>query len=146
MGEAADRVSDGAPATVRRVSSEIDSLRGELGSIVAELDRRRHELLDVRLQMRRHPAVTVVAASALALVLGGALALAVRGRRQRRRPAARARQVRHALARLLAHPERVAAEPSVTARILTAAGTAAGAAMARHLVVRLVRPAGSPRG
>ena len=76
----------------------------------------------------------VVAASAAALLLGGALALLVRGRRQRSRPTRRVRDTRRALARLLDHPHRVAAEPSMGAKIATAAGVAAGSAAARHLV------------
>jgi ElaB/YqjD/DUF883 family membrane-anchored ribosome-binding protein len=138
-------VRDGAPESVRRVSGEIDGLRDELGAIVAELDRRRHELFDLRLQLRRHPTVVVASAGAAALLLGGLLARSVRARRARRRPAARAREARRALVRLLDHPHRVAAEPRVGVKILAAVGTAAGSVLARRAVELLVARARVPR-
>jgi len=55
---------------VRYLGVEIAELREELGGLVAELDRRRHELLDVRLQFRRH----AVAATVTAITLFGAVA------------------------------------------------------------------------
>jgi hypothetical protein len=123
-------------------------LRQDLGSIVSELDRRRRELLDVRLQMRRHPMVVVAAGGAAALLLGAAVALLLRQRRHRRQPTTRVREARRALARLLDHPERVGAEPSMRVKIATAAGVAAGSAVARHLArlaMQQVAPAGAAR-
>jgi hypothetical protein len=38
----------------RRLEDEIAKLREELGALVAELDQRRHELTNVKLQVRRH--------------------------------------------------------------------------------------------
>lgn len=128
-------MNDSAPD---RVAGDIDRLRGELGRIVSELDRRGHEALDVRLQLRRHPLAAAIAVGAAAAVLGGLVALAVRRRRQRRSPVHRAREVRGALARLLDHPDRVAAEPSLGHKILAAAGVVAATALARRLVDRAV--------
>lgn len=129
---------NGSQEDVRRVSGEIAALRQDMGSLIGELDRRRHELTDIRLQMRRHPVAVVVAAGAAALLLGGMLTLLMREHRQRSRPSSRVRETRRALARLLDHPYRVAAEPSMVAKIGVAAGTAAGVAAgtaaARHLV------------
>jgi hypothetical protein len=143
MGEAADRVN-GKPADVGRIAGDIETLRGELGTLVSELDRRRHEAFDLSLQLRRHPVAVAVAVGAVALAAGGLLAVLVRSRRQHRRPGYRAQEARRALARLLEHPDRVAAEPSVGQKILAAAGTAAGAAVARRLVQRYVRATPSP--
>lgn len=141
MGEGAARVKDGPrSAEVGRVAGEIDTLRHELGGLVGELDRRRHEALDLGLQVRRHPVIAAVAATAVALVLGGALASLVRTRRQRRRPTVRARQTRRALRRLMAHPERVAAERSVTNKIATAVAVAMSTALVKKLVERSVPP------
>ncbi len=145
MGEGADRVTSGSPQQqVQRVSGEIDALRGELGALVAELDRRRQELFDLGLQVRRHPVAVAVAAAATALVLGGLLALTVRGRRERRRPTVRAREARRALARLLERPDRIGVQPGTAQTILAAAGAAAGTALAKRMVARYVavaRPA-----
>lgn len=132
---------DGPGGEVQRVSDEIETLRAELGSLVSELDRRRHELVDVRLQLRRHPGVVLAAAGVAALLLGGAVAVSVRNRRRRARPAFRAQEARRALARLLDHPHRVAAEPSMGVKIATAVGVAAGSAVARRLAERLVTQA-----
>lgn len=141
-------MTDGTPEEVHRVNGEIEGLRQNLGSIVSELDRRRRELLDVRLQMRRHPVVVVAAAGATALLVGATVALLVRGRRRRSRPTTRMREARRALARLLDHPHRVAAEPSVPVKIATAAGVAAGSIVARRLAqmaMRRVAPATAAR-
>jgi hypothetical protein len=144
MGEGADRVmngSDNPDAAVGRVSGEIDTLRNELGGLVAELDRRRHEALDLGLQVRRHPVLVAAVTTFAALLLGGALALMVRGQRHRRRPTVRAREARRALSRLFDHPDRVAAEPSISNKVATAVGVAVATALAKRLVDRSVRPA-----
>jgi hypothetical protein len=123
-------------ADVGRVSGEIDVLRNELGGLVAELDRRRHEALDLGLQVRRHPIAVAAVATAAALVLGGALALIVHTRRERRRPSTRARETRRALARLFDHPSRVAAEPSIPNKVATAVAIALATAVAKRLLER----------
>lgn len=135
-------MKDGSPGeSVHRVSGEIDTLRGDIGNLVAELDRRRHEMFDLRLQAKRHPMFVLAASAGAALVLGGLIALAVRTRRERRSPAHRAREVRSAMARLLDHPDRVGAEMSLPDKILGAMGVAAGTALAKRLVDRMVAPA-----
>jgi len=130
--------NNGSSQDVPRVSGEIDSLRHELGRLVAELDRRRHEILDVKLQVRKHPGVVIAAAGVAALLLGGMVGMAVRNRREHARPATRAREARRAFARLLDHPERVANEPGLALKIATAAGVAAGTVVARRLAERFV--------
>ena len=145
MGEGADRVKNGSARSedVHRVAGEIDVLRTELGGLVGELDRRRHEATDVRLQMSRHPIVVAALATVAALVLGGAIALVVRGKRQSRRPSVRARETRRALRRLFQHPDRVAAEPTTATKIASAVGVAIATALAKRLVDRTIRPARS---
>ncbi len=123
-----------------RLAGDIEHLRGDLGEIVAELDRRRHEMFDVRLQLQRHPVAAGIAAATVAAAIGGTIALAVHRRRQARRPVARFRQARAALARLLDDPHRVAKEPSVATKIAAAAGAAAATTLAKRLVERAVRP------
>ena len=54
------------------IEHEVECLRSEIGELVDELDRRRHEAVDLRLQVRRHP-------RAVALLVGG-IALSVIGR------------------------------------------------------------------
>ncbi len=69
-----------------RLRAEIDATHRRLEGLLGDLDRRRREAFDLRLQMRRHPLI-FAAGAALALgALGGSTALVVaRMRRQRRR-------------------------------------------------------------
>jgi hypothetical protein len=140
MGQGPDRVNGATEQSVVRVSGEIDTLRGELGALVAELDRRRHEAFDLGLQARKHPVAVAIAAATLALAVGGIIALAVTARRRARRPSVRAREARRALARMLEKPGRVAAEPSIPRKALAAMATAAAATLAKRLVQRQVAP------
>jgi hypothetical protein len=132
MGEGADRVRDGSPKP-EEVAGEIDLLRNELGGLVAELDRRRHQAFDVRLQVTRHPLVVAGVATVLALAVGGAIALTLRTARRRQRPAARARDVRAALGRIANKPRRIGAEPSIRTKLLTALVLAVATTMAKRM-------------
>lgn len=132
----ADAPRDGSPreGVVGRVAGEIDVLRHELGGLVDELDRRRHEALDLRLQAKRHPVLVATVATAAALIVGGIIALVVRDARQRRRPVERAREVRNAFSRLVAHPRRVATQPSISNKIMTAVGVALATGVVKRLL------------
>ena len=46
---------------MHQIEGEISDIRGRLDQSLAELDRRRHEATDVKLQIRRHPAVVAAA-------------------------------------------------------------------------------------
>jgi hypothetical protein len=72
--------------------------------------------------------------------VGGLLALAVRTRRERRRPVVRAREARRALSRILDHPRRVAAEPSVGNKVATAVATLVATTVAKRLLDRKLAP------
>jgi hypothetical protein len=146
MGEGSDRVKkNGSPsaADVPRVAGEIDVLRHELGDLVQELDRRRHEALDLRLQVRRHPYLVAAVVTAGALLLGGALALIVREARERKKPTRRAREIRDALGRLVERPREVASQPSIGNKIATAVGVAIATTLAKRLLDRSI-PAAAP--
>jgi len=67
---------------------DIERIRGDLASTVGELDRRRHELLDVRGQLRRHPVpIALVMAALLAVAAGGIALVVTRHRRRQELPA-----------------------------------------------------------
>jgi hypothetical protein len=140
MGPRANGVN-GTQADVGRIAGEIDSIRAELGGLVGELDRRRREAFDLGLQVRRHPVTVAVAGTAAALVVGGLVALAVHQRRERRRPSVRVHETRRALSRLLDHPDRVAAEPSMGNKVATAVLTLVVTTLAKRLIDRTVVPA-----
>lgn len=67
----------------RRLRLEIYATRGDLARYIEELQRRRRELMDVKLQMRRHPAIVVGLGVAVAAALGGAVWKARRARQSR---------------------------------------------------------------
>lgn len=144
MGPRTNGVNGHGDGEVGRVAGEIESLRHELGGLVGELDRRRREAFDFRLQVRRHPVAIALAATAAALAVGGLVAFAVRERRRRRTPSARAAEAREALARLLDHPERVGAHPSVGHKVATAVLTLAATTLAKRLLDRAVVPHRAP--
>ena len=147
MGEGTDRVNgqraNGEPRKMaRELETEITEIRSRLDRSLAELDRRRHELTDVRLQVRRHPMVAV-AAGVTVLALVGGVAYAVYAARQRNKPVSKARRLKHALSRMIDEPHKVAkSEPTVPEKILAAAGTAAATMLVKKMMEKAFNAAG----
>jgi hypothetical protein len=130
---------DGAPGASRRLEHEISTLREEIGDLVGELDRRRQDAFDLRLQLRRHPLAAVVAGATVAALVGGAVALAVHNGRRRRSTSYKAHQLRVAMDRMMEHPERVArGAPPPSEKILAAIGTAAATLLVKRALERAV--------
>jgi hypothetical protein len=125
--------------TTRRLDQDIGTLREELSGLVAELNRRRHNALDVRLQLQRHaPGIAVAAAGAVVAAVGTAW-LGARRARQRDRLGARAGRLRHAVSRMIDRPERVAVpRPSLIAQIATAGATAIVVGVSKRIVNRFL--------
>ena len=73
MGEEPDRVAreDPSPQDLARLEKEIEDSRGRLSDLVAELDRRRHDLFS----LRAHPGRIVLIAAAGAAIAAGAVAI-----------------------------------------------------------------------
>jgi hypothetical protein len=147
MGEGTDRVNgeraNGEPRKVaRELETEITDIRTRLDRSLAELDKRRHELTDVRLQVKRHPMVAVAAGVTVLALLGG-VAYAVWAARERNKPVSKARRLKHALGRMMDEPHKVAkSEPTVPEKILAAAGTAAATIIVKKLMERAFDAAG----
>jgi len=147
MGEGTDRVNHGhakeAPRkAARELETEITEIRSRLDRSLAELDRRRHELTDVRLQVKRHPMAAVAAGATLLAIVGG-VAYAVWAARQRNKPMSKARRLKHALSRMIDEPHKVAkSEPTVPEKILAAAGTVAATMIVKKMMERAFDLAG----
>ncbi|WP_437754913.1 hypothetical protein [Sorangium sp. So ce1389] len=94
-----------------------DELRDRLLHTIEAIDQRRHALLDVRTQVRRHGAGVVTGGLMLA-VMGGAVVIALIQEARARAERVRAERVR-ALVRFWRHPDWVAprAKPSVPREI-----------------------------
>jgi len=128
----------------QRLGAEIATVREELEVLLAELDRRRHDLLDVRLQLRRHATGTALTTLALAGVAAGAVWLSVRRRRRARRLTADAGLLPGAISGVTEHPGRATAAATMAGKVATAAASAAVASLVRraleHAVRRLLEP------
>src|SRR5262249_59070431 len=104
------------------------------GGLVAELDRRRHELMDIRLQARRHALGAALTGVGLLASAAGFVWLGAWRARRRRTAMARLGRLRKAVSRMVERPERVATERRIPAKNLTTAASApAGAAIQKGL-------------
>jgi hypothetical protein len=100
----------------RELEHEADLARARLLGTIGELDRRRHELLDLRLQIRRHASDVLAAVGGLLIGIGATAALLVYRERRHERHIREERL--RAVVRLWRHPERIAARRNATATVL----------------------------
>ena len=122
--------------TVHELGSEVAHVRDELDVLLGEFDRRRHEVLDVPLQPRGHALGAGLTVLAFTLAAAGSVGLAIWRRQRRKRIRARTGRLSRAIARMTEHPGRVAAEPTISAKIVTAAASAAVAALVKKRLER----------
>ncbi|HEY2030131.1 MAG TPA: hypothetical protein VGH20_13080 [Myxococcales bacterium] len=125
-----------ADKPAREIEREIEDVRTRLDKSLAELDRRRHELTDVKLQIQRHPEVLYIAGGVAVLLLGGVY-LAVRRAQKREEPMEKARRFRRATHRAIEHPEKVArGDAPVWEKIMASVGTTVAVAVTKRLLDR----------
>lgn len=85
-GRGDGKATNGAGDESDRLRADIDATHRRLEGLFGELDHRRRELFDVRLQMRRHPLVFAAGAALVLGAVGGGTVLAIaRVRRRHRR-------------------------------------------------------------
>jgi hypothetical protein len=126
----------GVEKPAREIEKEIDDVRMRLDRSLAELDRRRHELMDVKLQVQKHPEALWIAGGVVVLIIGGVY-LAVRRAHKREEPMQKARRFRLATSRAMEHPERVArGEAKVWEKIAASVGTTLAVALTKRLLDR----------
>jgi hypothetical protein len=135
MDDQAHRLEISPREAVRQLDGEIARLREELSGLVAELDRRRHEALDIKLQVKRHGLQTALTAAALLTVGAGFVWLAAW--RQRRGDTLHSRwgRLRGTVARALGGQVEAPA-PSLGKKVLTVAASAGIAAVVRKVLGR----------
>jgi hypothetical protein len=118
---------------------EADMTRARLLRTIDALDRKRRELFDFKLQLRRHTGDIVSAAGGL-LIGAGATAAVVLYRRHRHERRVRQERVR-AIARLWQHPERIAARQSMLGTavrlVLVVVATMATTTLGTHQLERI---------
>jgi len=81
MGRITNGADESPAAAVQRLRTEIEDARDGLGPYVSELDRRRHEALDLKLQLQRHKALGIGIGLVTAAAAAGAVTMIVRSRR-----------------------------------------------------------------
>lgn len=129
----------------RRLAGEIAELREELGGLVAELDRRRHELTDLRLQLRRHARAATIIAVTLVGVAGSLVWLKFGSARGERAMPAQPSGASRALGWMTDHDEPGAIEPGIARKIFVGAATGTLATAMSRLVGAIVSRARARR-
>jgi hypothetical protein len=122
----------GPAPTIPQLRGEIDSTRDELRTYISELDRRRQEAFDLKLHIRKHPAVVIGVGVAIVATVAGAVALAARPRRQK----AIARRGQRELSRLVSPTLPAAPSPNPLLKSLLKTALPLGVAMARRFIGR----------
>ncbi len=124
---------------VDELEREVDRIRNNIGELVRELNHRRHEAFDLRLQLRHHAGRVVLAGAAVVALIAGGIALALARLRRRRSIRVRVGRLREALHRIAAHPEHLAERgPSVSRKVAAAGGSAIASVLGKRLAKRLV--------
>jgi prefoldin subunit 5 len=114
------------------IEREIENVRIRLDKSLAELDRRRHELTDVKLQVRKHPQAVLIAGGVVVLLVGAGYLAARSAHKAAEDPRRRAKRLRKATARAVEHPERVAQNPPLWQKIAASVGTTIAVALTKR--------------
>ena len=124
---------------VDALERDVDRIRNNIGELIRELNYRRHEAFDLKLQFQRHAARVILAGAAMFAVVAGAIALAVARRRRRRSIGARVTPAAGSAAPHL-RPPRAARrrQPSVSRKMAAAGGSAIASVLGKRLAKRLV--------
>ena len=78
-----EKEKESSPQEVSALRNEIEVIRDDLGEYISELDRRRHDALDLKLQFRKHKELVLSMGVGLVAVVGGLIAWRVRAARHR---------------------------------------------------------------
>jgi len=117
MGEGTTRLAstNGSASRVRELGRESEATRQELDELVMELDRRRHQTFNWRLQVRRHARAMVLLGAGVVVLVGIGVAASTARKRRRQTLAARVTELaqwgdrlRLALGRIVEDPDRLA--------------------------------------
>jgi hypothetical protein len=131
----------------RELEHKADVTRARLLGTIEALDRRRRELLDFKLQLRRHAGDFLVAFGGLLIGVGATTAVVFYREKQQERRLRRERI--RAIVRLWKHPERIAAQRSPLATgvrmMLVALVSMATTTVATHRLEKFRRAPRLPR-
>jgi ElaB/YqjD/DUF883 family membrane-anchored ribosome-binding protein len=132
---------------VQEAGEKVERSRRRLDRLVSELDRRRHLVVRTERAVRSNPALAIGLAAVGLTIIGGGIVLAVRHHQQRQLLSSRVARLRTALARMIDHPDHVAASGStVPGKIAAAAGSTVATILIKRALASLARPEGAATG
>ena len=126
MGQGTNGVTKRTADDPEKLQQRVAMIRDHMGDVVKELDHRRHELTDVKGQLKKHAPLVAGVGGGLLLLTGGAIGLSIYRSKQREK-----RRVSF---------EREQAYESVLHKVLSAAAGALVGVLVRSLATRFMKP------
>ena len=115
---------------ISRLRTEIDTTRDQLGTYISELDRRRHEALDLKHQVKKHPGLVIGAGVAIIGAVAGAVVMVNHARRHE----TLGRKVQRKLTCIASPPPTAPADPAWMLKLFLKAALLIGIAAATRLL------------
>jgi hypothetical protein len=122
------KVEEKPAVQISGLRTEIDATRDELGTYISELDRRRHEALDLKHQVKKHPGLAIGAGVAIIGALAGAVVMVIRARR----PEALSRKLQRTVKRIASPPPNRPTDPYWVLKLFLKAALPIGIAVAKR--------------
>lgn len=129
-GKYGDEVKEQPAVEISRLRTEICATRDQLGTYIAELDRRRHEALDLKHQLKKHPGLVIGTAVAIIGAVAGAVVMVNRARRH----GTLGRKVQRKLTGIATSPPTAPADPAWMLKLLLKAALPIGIVVATRLL------------
>lgn len=121
------------------LSAVIARRRERLGALLTEIEHRRRELFDIRLQLRNNGLPLLLMATGLGGIVAFSLGARARRVHNEQRLVARFRRAKKAVSRALKDPDRVAAPPpDLGKKVLVAIASAVATTLVTAVVKRIV--------
>jgi hypothetical protein len=115
---------------ISRLRTEIDATRDQLGTYISELDRRRHEALDLKHQVKKHPGLVIGAGVAIIGAVAGAVVMVNHARRHE----TLGQKVQRNLTCIASPPPTAPADPAWMLKLFLKAALLIGIAVATRLL------------
>ena len=132
MGEGANGVSGSSEqATAEELEQRVALIRAHMTDVVSELDYRRHALMDVKGQLKRHAGLVATIGGGVLLLVGAGIGLSIR----------RAKRREQELKRGWLRPRLIREHEGLVHKVLSAAAGALAAVLVKSLATRVLRPA-----
>ena len=131
-GTYTDEIDEKPAMAISRLRSEIGATRDQLGTYISELDRRRHEALDLKHQLKKHRGLVIGAAVVTIGVVTGVVVMVSRARRHE----ALGRKVQRKLTWIASPPPTAPTASAWMLKLVLQAALPIGIAVAKRLLSR----------